>query len=94
MQRILLLIAAISGCAVGSWTKAGATPEDLDRDRGVCARYARGVAEMRGREAAPAAGAAGTGAPRGSTKVYSATLRRCMEDRGWVEAAESSGGNG
>ncbi|MEE9281365.1 MAG: rhodanese-like domain-containing protein [Myxococcota bacterium] len=92
MHRFLVLIVAMSGCAGSSWMKAGATPDDLDRDRGLCARYARAVAEMRGREAAPAAGAAGTGVPRGSTKVYSATLRRCMEDRGWAEALESSTG--
>ncbi len=76
MHRILALIVAMSGCAGSSWTKAGATPEELDRDRGICARYARAVAEL-----------------RGSANVYSATLRRCMEDRGWAEAPESSGGD-
>ncbi len=90
MNRILtgiLVGVALCACAASSWTKVGASADDLERDSGICKRYARAVAEGQpDRElASPIRG----GEPRRSREAYSATLRRCMQDRGWAEDLES-----
>ncbi len=90
MNRILtgiLVGVALCACAASSWTKAGTSADDLERDSRICKRYAGAVAQGQpGRElASPIRG----GEPRRSGEVYSATLRRCMRDRGWAEDPES-----
>ena len=70
----------LGACAGTSWTKAGATSEELERDRRVCVRYARGIGQ---------AEAARAGMERLSRRATNAALRRCMEARGWVEDSGS-----
>ncbi len=72
----ILTTFTLGACSGTSWTKVEATSEELDRDRSICARYARGIGE---------AEAARTGMERLSRKATALTFRRCMEGRGWVE---------
>ena len=72
----IIVTLAFGACTSTSWTRAGATPEELNRDRRICIRYANGIGDSE---------AARSGMERSAQRATQAALHRCMETRGWVD---------